>query len=85
MAEDCLNCLLTFGPNLYIVICEFLIIDAQLRYILNALNPVTVNNIGSFTVRVLAIAGDYSRSCSGQFRTEADVSAILLIKIDAIH
>ena len=85
MEEDCPHCFLTFGPNLYTFTSTFVIFNVQLRYILSALNMVRAKNISSFTVRALAIAGDYSRSCSGQFETEADVSVILLMKMDVMH
>ncbi len=50
VAEDCPNCFLTFGPNLYTFTSAFVIIEAQLKYILSALNTVRENNIASFTV-----------------------------------
>ena len=62
-----------------------MIIHAELRDTLKALNTLRANNIGSFIVRALAITGGYSRSCSGQFGTEADVSVILLMKVGVIH
>jgi hypothetical protein len=48
--EDCPHCFLTFGPNLYTFTSAFVIIEAQLKYILNALNTVRAKNIASFTV-----------------------------------
>ena len=85
VVADCPHCFLTFGPNLYTFTSTFVILNVQLRYILNALNMVRAKNISSFTVRALAITGDYSCSCSGQFETEADVSVILLMKMDVMH
>jgi cation diffusion facilitator CzcD-associated flavoprotein CzcO len=50
VAQDCPNCFLTFGPNLYTFTSAFVIIEAQLKYILDALNKMRSNNIASFTV-----------------------------------
>lgn len=50
VAGDCPNCFLTFGPNLYTFTSAFVIIEAQLKYIMNGLNRLRSANIASFTV-----------------------------------
>lgn len=49
-APDCPNCFLTFGPNLYTFSSAFVILEAQLKYIMSALEKVRANNIVSVTV-----------------------------------
>jgi cation diffusion facilitator CzcD-associated flavoprotein CzcO len=50
VAEDCPNCFLTFGPNLYTFSSAFVIIEAQLKFILSALTTLRARRAGSFTV-----------------------------------
>lgn len=50
LAEDCPNCFLTFGPNLYTFTSAFVIIEAQLKFIMSALATLRANRVGSFTV-----------------------------------
>lgn len=50
MAEDCPNCFLTFGPNLYTFSSAFVIIEAQLKYIMSALKQARAKNIVSLAV-----------------------------------
>lgn len=50
VAEDCPNCFLTFGPNLYTFTSAFVIIEAQLKFIMSGLKTLRSNNVGSFTV-----------------------------------
>jgi cation diffusion facilitator CzcD-associated flavoprotein CzcO len=50
VAEDCPNCFLTFGPNLYTFTSAFVIIEAQLKYILKGLNSLRARKITSFAV-----------------------------------
>jgi cation diffusion facilitator CzcD-associated flavoprotein CzcO len=50
VAEDCPNCFLTFGPNLYTFTSAFVIIEAQLKYILSGLKKMRSDNISSFEV-----------------------------------
>ncbi len=50
VAEDCPNCFLTFGPNLYTFSSAFVIIEAQLKYIMSALTTLRARRAGSFTV-----------------------------------
>lgn len=50
VAEDCPNCFLTFGPNLYAFTSAFVIIEAQLKYIIDGLKKVRARHIGSFMV-----------------------------------
>ncbi len=69
VAEDCPNCFLTFGPNLYTFTSAFVIIEAQLKYILNALNTVRAKNIASFTVDRQKIAPYNERLQSSLQRT----------------
>lgn len=49
-ATDCPNCFLTFGPNLYTFSSAFVIVEAQLKYIMSALEKVRLNNIASVTL-----------------------------------
>tara|TARA_B110000285_G_scaffold207898_1_gene247636 strand:+ start:421 stop:765 length:345 start_codon:yes stop_codon:yes gene_type:complete len=69
VVEDCPNCFLTFGPNLYTFISAFVIIEAQLKYIPNALNTVRAKNIASFTVDRQKIAPYNERLQSSLQRT----------------
>jgi len=50
LAQDCPNCFLTFGPNLYSFTSAFVIIEAQLKFILEALATLRANGVASFTV-----------------------------------
>jgi cation diffusion facilitator CzcD-associated flavoprotein CzcO len=50
VAEDCPNCFLTFGPNLYTFTSAFVIIEAQLKYIMSGLKKLRTGNITSFSV-----------------------------------
>ena len=50
MAEDCPNCFLTFGPNFYTFSSAFVIIEAQLTYIMSTLEKIRSKNIASVTV-----------------------------------
>lgn len=50
VAQDCPNCFLTFGPNLYTFTSAFVIIEAQLKYILDALKKIRSNRITCFTI-----------------------------------
>ena len=50
VAEDCPNCFLTFGPNLYTFSSAFVIIEAQLKYIMSALNTLRSKHVGSFRI-----------------------------------
>ena len=50
VAEDCPNCFLTFGPNLYSFTSAFVIIEAQLKYIIDGLQKLRSNNVTSFSV-----------------------------------
>jgi cation diffusion facilitator CzcD-associated flavoprotein CzcO len=49
-AEDCPNCFLTFGPNLYSFTSAFVIIEAQLNYILDGLKRIRADQIASVSV-----------------------------------
>ncbi|MGJ8686955.1 MAG: flavin-containing monooxygenase [Spongiibacteraceae bacterium] len=53
VAEDCPNCFLTFGPNLYTFSSAFVIIEAQLSYIMSALKLLKKKKIS--TIRVDAL------------------------------
>jgi cation diffusion facilitator CzcD-associated flavoprotein CzcO len=50
VAEDCPNCFLTFGPNLYTFSSAFVIIEAQLKYIMSALTTLRGKRAASFTI-----------------------------------
>jgi cation diffusion facilitator CzcD-associated flavoprotein CzcO len=50
VAEDCPNCFLTFGPNLYTFTSAFVIIEAQLKYILSGLKKLRAEQVTSFSV-----------------------------------
>ncbi len=50
IAEDCPNCFLTFGPNLYTFSSAFVIIEAQLKYIMSALTTLRARRAASFTI-----------------------------------
>jgi hypothetical protein len=50
IAEDCPNCFLTFGPNLYTFSSAFVIIEAQLKYIMSGLKKLRSSRIASFTI-----------------------------------
>lgn len=50
IADDCPNCFLNFGPNLYTFSSAFVIIEAQLKFIISGLKKIRSNNITSFAV-----------------------------------
>ncbi len=50
MVDDCPNAFLMFGPNLAINSSAFVIIEAQLNYIMDALNKVRRNNITTIDI-----------------------------------
>ncbi|MFT4572785.1 MAG: cation diffusion facilitator CzcD-associated flavoprotein CzcO [Hyphomicrobiaceae bacterium] len=50
MVEDCPNCFLMFGPNLAIASSAFIIIEAQIRYIVDALTKARTNGIEVLSV-----------------------------------
>lgn len=50
IAEDCPNCFLTFGPNLYTFTSAFVIIEAQLKFIMSALDTLRASRARSFSV-----------------------------------
>jgi cation diffusion facilitator CzcD-associated flavoprotein CzcO len=50
MAEDCPNLFLTLGPNLYTYTSAFVIIEAQVKYILSAITKARKKKIASITV-----------------------------------
>ncbi len=61
VAEDCPNCFLTFGPNLYTFTSAFVIIEAQLKYILDGLKTLRSKGVGSFVVDEHKSAGYNAR------------------------
>lgn len=50
MVEDCPNCFLTFGPNLYTYTSAFVIVEAQLKFILSAIKGVRSAGLTSIAV-----------------------------------
>lgn len=50
IADDCPNCFLTFGPNLYTFTSAFVIIEAQLKYILSGLIKMRAEKVAYFAV-----------------------------------
>ena len=50
MAEDCPNLFLTLGPNLYTYTSAFVIIEAQVKYILSAITKARKERIATITV-----------------------------------
>ena len=48
VVEDCPNCFLTFGANLYSFTSAFVIIEAQLKYIMSALHTLRAKRLGTF-------------------------------------
>lgn len=50
-ANDCPNLFLTFGPNLYTFSSAFIIIEAQLKYILSALKQARTHKLKTLTVK----------------------------------
>lgn len=50
VAEDCPNCFLTFGPNLYTFSSAFVIIEAQLKYIMNGLSILRAKRAQAFAL-----------------------------------
>ena len=51
MAQDCPNMFLTFGPNLYSFTSAFVIIEAQLRFIVSAIRAAHKHHLVSIEVR----------------------------------
>ena len=51
MAQDCPNLFLTFGPNLYTFSSAFVIIEAQLKYIIKALTQLRSRKLATLTVK----------------------------------
>ena len=51
MVEDCPNMFLTFGPNLYSFTSAFVIIEAQLRFIVSAIGTARKEKLSSIEVR----------------------------------
>lgn len=51
MAQDCPNMFLTFGPNLYSFTSAFVIIEAQLRFIVSAIHTARKEKLTSIEVR----------------------------------
>jgi cation diffusion facilitator CzcD-associated flavoprotein CzcO len=50
MAQDCPNMFLTFGPNLYTFSSAFVIIEAQLKFILSAITAARAPHISTISV-----------------------------------
>jgi cation diffusion facilitator CzcD-associated flavoprotein CzcO len=50
VAADCPNCFLTFGPNLYTFSSAFVIIEAQLKYIMDGLSVLRTRRAAVFTL-----------------------------------
>ena len=50
MAQDCPNMFLTFGPNLYSFTSAFVIIEAQLRFIVSAIRTARREKLASIEV-----------------------------------
>jgi hypothetical protein len=50
VVEDCPNCFLTFGANLYSFTSAFVIIEAQLKYIMSALHTLRAKGLGTFVL-----------------------------------
>ena len=51
MTQDCPNLFLTFGPNLYTFSSSFVMLEAQLKFILGAIDAARKQNIASIAVR----------------------------------
>lgn len=51
MAQDCPNLFITFGPNLYSFTSAFVIIEAQLRFIVSAIRTAHTEKLPSIEVR----------------------------------
>jgi len=54
---DCPNCFLALGPNLYAFSSAFVMIEAQLRYILSVLEEARTKDLGVLSVRPQSHAG----------------------------
>lgn len=50
LSDDCPNLFLTFGPNLYTFSSAFVIIEAQLRLVMNALNGARAGGVAEFKI-----------------------------------
>ena len=57
MTQDCPNMFLTFGPNLYTFSSAFVIIEAQLKYIVDAINKTRDQQISTIKVNATKSAG----------------------------
>jgi len=57
MTQDCPNMFLTFGPNLYTFSSAFVIIEAQLKYIVDAINKTRDQQISTIKVNTTKSAG----------------------------
>ena len=63
-APDCPNCFLLFGSNSAIASSAFIIIEAQIRYIVGALKKAKANEIAVITVDPNRLAS-YNRKVQG--------------------
>lgn len=61
---DCPNCFFTLGPNLYAFSSAFVMIEAQVEYILDALRHARKNGLRSLRPRV-AVVADYNHDLQG--------------------
>ncbi len=61
---DCPNCFFTLGPNLYAFSSAFVMIEAQVEYILGALRHARENGLRSLRPRV-AVVADYNHDLQG--------------------
>ena len=61
---DCPNCFFTLGPNLYAFSSAFVMIEAQVEYILGALRHARENGLRSLRPRV-AVVADYNQGLQG--------------------
>jgi cation diffusion facilitator CzcD-associated flavoprotein CzcO len=61
---DCPNCFFTLGPNLYAFSSAFVMIEAQVEYILGALRHARENGLRSLRPRV-AVVADYNQDLQG--------------------
>ena len=61
---DCPNCVFTLGPNLYAFSSAFVMIEAQVEYILGALRHARENGLRSLRPRE-AVVADYNHALQG--------------------
>jgi hypothetical protein len=61
---DCPNCFFTLGPNLYAFSSAFVMIEAQVEYILGALRHARENGLRSLRPRE-AVVADYNHDLQG--------------------